>query len=118
MVTHIDSRSESKNIDVFFYHHSKSKNGKRLAKSIYKTFERKYKEFQPNRGYQGTLGPRGLYLINKTLPAMTYIEVGNIQNRKDQRRILDPDNRQALAKWISEGVIADYEASKRVTNKN
>ena len=40
---------------------------------------------------------------------MVYIEIGNIKNPKDQRRILDPDNRQALAKWISEGVLLDYE---------
>ena len=40
---------------------------------------------------------------------MTYIEIGNIRNKKDQHRILDYDNRQALAKWISEGVILDYE---------
>lgn len=41
---------------------------------------------------------------------MTFIEIGNIRNKKDQRRILDPDNRQALAKWISEGgVLLDYE---------
>ena len=39
---------------------------------------------------------------------MTYIEIGNIKNKKDQKRILEPDNRQALAKWISEGVILDY----------
>lgn len=40
---------------------------------------------------------------------MTFIEVGNIKNKKDQKRILEPDNRQALAKWISEGVLLDYE---------
>ena len=40
---------------------------------------------------------------------MTFIEIGNIANKEDQRRILDPDNRQALAKWISEGVLLDFE---------
>lgn len=113
LVTHIDSRSKGTNIDVFFYHHEKSKNGKRLAESIHQTFQKKYGKFQPNRGYKGTFEDRSeLYLVKNTLPAMAYIEVGNIRNKKDQRRILDPDNRQALAKWISEGVILDYEASK------
>ena len=41
---------------------------------------------------------------------MAYIEIGNLRNKKDQRRILDPDNRQALAKWITEGVLADYKS--------
>ena len=113
IVTHVDSRSKGTNIDVFFYHHEKSKNGKSLAESIHQTFEKKYAKFQPNRGYQGTFEDRSsLYMVKNTLPVMTYIEVGNIRSKKDQRRILDPDNRQALAKWISEGVIVDYEASK------
>ena len=110
IVTHVDSRSKGQNIDVFFYHHEKSTNGKRLAESIHKTFESKYKLYQPNRNYSGTFEDRtSLFLVKKTHPAMTFIEIGNIRNEKDQRRILDPDNRQALAKWISEGVILDYE---------
>lgn len=40
---------------------------------------------------------------------MTFIEIGNIRNKKDQRRILESENRQALAKWISEGILLDYE---------
>ncbi len=110
IVTHVDSRSKGQNIDVFFYHHEKSKNGKKLAESIHKTFEKKYKKYQPNRSYSGTFEDRtSLYMVKKTHPAMTFIEVGNIRSKKDQRRILDPDNRQALAKWISEGILLDYE---------
>lgn len=110
ILTHVDSRSKGQNIDVFFYHHEKSKNGKKLAESIHKTFEAKYKKFQPNRTYTGTFEDRtSLYLVKKTHPAMTFIEIGNIRNAKDQKRIVDPDNRQALAKWISEGILLDYE---------
>ena len=113
IVTHVDSRSKGQNIDVFFYHHEKSKNGKKLAESIHKTFQKKYKKYQPNRTYSGTFEDRtSLYLVKKTHPAMTFIEVGNIRNKKDQRRILEPDNRQALAKWISEGVILDFEGGE------
>lgn len=113
IVTHVDSRSKGQNIDVFFYHHAKSKNGKKLAESIHRTFQKKYKKYQPNRTYTGTFGDRTeLYLVRKTHPAMAYIEIGNIRNKKDQRRILAPDNRQALAKWISEGVILDFESGE------
>lgn len=113
IVTHVDSRSKGQNIDVFFYHHKNSKNGKKLAESIHKTFRKKYKKYQPNRTYTGTFGDRtGLYLVKKTHPAMAYIEIGNIRNKKDQKRILVPDNRQALAKWISEGVILDFESGE------
>ncbi|MGB5821399.1 MAG: N-acetylmuramoyl-L-alanine amidase [Saonia sp.] len=110
IVTHVDSRSRGQNIDVFFYHHEKSTNGKQLAESIHKTFIKKYGRYQPNRPYSGTFSDRSnLYLVKNTLPAMAYIEIGNIRNPKDQRRILDPDNRQALAKWIAEGVLLDFE---------
>jgi len=43
---------------------------------------------------------------------MAFIEIGNIQNEKDQKRIVVPENRQALAKWISEGVLLDYKQRK------
>ncbi len=113
IVTHVDSRSKGQNIDVFFYHHEKSKNGKKLAESIHKTFQKKYKKYQPNRTYSGTFEDRtSLYMVKKTHPAMTFIEIGNIRNKKDQIRILEPDNRQALAKWISEGVILDFEGGE------
>ncbi len=113
IVTHVDSRSVGQNIDVFFYHHEKSKNGKKLAESVHKTFQKKYKKYQPNRTYTGTFEDRtNLYLVKKTHPAMTFIEIGNIRNKKDQKRILVPDNRQALAKWISEGIILDYESGE------
>ena len=110
IVTHVDSRSVGQNIDVFFYYHENSKNGKKLAESIHTTFDAKYKKYQPNRSYAGTFEDRtSLYLVKKTHPAMTFIEIGNIMNAKDQVRIVDPDNRQALAKWISEGVLLDFE---------
>ncbi len=109
IVTHVDSRSVGKNIDVFFYHHKLSKNGKRLAKNIQNTFKNKYARYQPNREYTGAISTRNLYMVQNTLPPMTYIELGNIRNSKDQKRILDYENRDAMAKWIAEGLILDFE---------
>lgn len=107
--THVDSRSKGENIDVFFYYHEASKNGRRLAESIQNTFKQKYARYQPNRKYSGTVEQRSdLYIIKNTKPAVVYIEVGNLKSTKDQRRILDYENRDAMAKWIAEGVIADY----------
>lgn len=108
IVTHVDSRSKNKNIDVFFYHHKNSKSGKRLATNILESFKQKYAKHQPNRDYFGSVSSRGLYLIKNTFPPMVYIELGNIKNKKDQRRILDYENREALANWIFEGLLDDY----------
>ncbi len=114
IVTHVDSRSKGKNIDVFFYHHHNSKNGKRLAENIHKSFKEKYAKYQPNRIYSGSVKSRGLYLIKKTLPPMVYIELGNIKNKKDQKRILNYQNRKALAKWIFNGLLTDYQTHKNL----
>lgn len=105
----MDSKNVNKNIDVFFYHHKLSKNGKRLAQNIQNTFRQKYARYQPNREYSGAISTRSLYMVHNTLPAMTYIELGNIRNTKDQKRILDYENREAMAKWIAEGLILDYQ---------
>jgi len=111
IVTHVDSRSVGKNIDVFFYHHKNSTNGKRLANHIHQTFTEKYAEHQPNRIYSGTVTSRsGLYLVKNTYPPMVYIELGNIRNSKDQKRILNSDNREALANWIHLGLLSDFES--------
>jgi N-acetylmuramoyl-L-alanine amidase len=105
---HLDSRSMGENIDVFFYHHPKSKSGKRLATRMRDTFKEKYALFQPNRKYTGTVSDRNLYVLRNTKPTALFIELGNIRNTQDQRRFILKDNREALAKWISEGLSADF----------
>ncbi|WP_461492062.1 N-acetylmuramoyl-L-alanine amidase family protein, partial [Pontibacter sp. HJ8] len=84
---HVDSRSESQNIDVFFYHHENSPEGDRLAKNIHQTFTSKYKRYQPNREYSGNVSHRSsLYVVKYSHPPTVFIELGNIRNDKDQRR--------------------------------
>lgn len=110
---HVDSRSVGQNIDVFFYHNSNSAVGKRLAENIHKTFTSRYKRSQPNRPYSGTVSTRNsLYVVRNSHAPAVFLELGNIRNIKDQRRFVVPDNRQALANWICEGVINDYRTRK------
>ena len=109
LAIHIDSRSQSQNIDVFFYHHENSPSGKRLAETIHQTFTSKYSRHQPNRDYFGSVSPRSsLYVVKYSHPPTVFIELGNIRNDLDQRRFVIPDNRQALANWICEGILADF----------
>ncbi|MBK9213145.1 MAG: N-acetylmuramoyl-L-alanine amidase [Saprospiraceae bacterium] len=42
--------------------------------------------------------------MKNALPTSVYVELGNIQNTHDQKRILDPRNRQLLADWLFEGL--------------
>ena len=106
---HLDSRSKKQQLDVFFYHAKNSAEGKELAKTIRDTFDDHYNTHQPNRGFTGTVSTRNLYVLDNTAPIALFAELGNIQNTFDQRRFLDPDNRQALANWVCRGFIKDYE---------
>ena len=102
---HIDSRSEDKKIDLFFYHSPGSEAGKKVADKMLETVKEKYHTHQKERGYTGVVEERNLYSLRNALPLCIYIEVGNITNEFDQRRILIPNNRQALANWLTEGLM-------------
>ncbi len=109
---HVDARSKNKNIDVFFYHDARSKTGKKAATIMKNTFEEKYSAHQPGRGYHGTVSDRDLYVVANSLPVSLYIELGNIHHYRDQRRIMSPDNRQALANWMTEALVKDFKTNK------
>ena len=107
IMVHVDSyKNANHKVDTYFYHHKTSKSSKKLAESLQQTFKEKYNHFQKNRGYSGTVKTRNLYMINNTLPTAAYVELGNIQNAYDRRRLLDASNREALAKWLYEGIIS------------
>ncbi len=109
---HVDSRSQGKQSDVYFYHAPGSKQGKRLAERMRNTLESKYKRHQPGRGFKGTVSERNLYVLRNTQPAGVYLELGNIRNPRDQQRLVLENNRQALANWIAQAIVADYKAKK------
>ncbi len=109
---HVDSRSTNKNIDVFFYFHKGSINGERLASTMRNSIERKYQLKQPGRGYSGDVSTRQLYMLNKTMPTAVFVELGNIQHARDQQRLIFENNRQALARWMCDGVMEDFQEQK------
>jgi N-acetylmuramoyl-L-alanine amidase len=111
VVIHVDSRSIRENIDVFFYHDKASNTGKKLATTLMQTFEQKYAMHQPNRGYNGSVSERNLYVIKNSFPPSVFIELGNINHHRDQQRFIISDNRQAVANWLRDGLIADFSKS-------
>jgi len=108
VVIHVDSRSMNENIDVFFYYDKGSISGKNLANTLLQTFEQKYAVHQPNRGYSGSVSERNLYVMKNSVVPSVFIELGNINHVRDQKRIIIPDNRQAVANWLRDGLIEDY----------
>ncbi len=109
---HVDSRSQGQQTDVFFYNAPKSEKGKRLAKNLHATFVKKYSRHQPGRGFRGTVSERGLYVLQNTAPVAVFLELGNISNPRDQQRLVLQNNRQALANWITEGIVKDFKQGK------
>jgi len=104
VMIHIDSNNKGHRQDVYFYHHKTSKSSKKLAQSLQSTFKEKYNHFQKNRGYHGFVSTRNLYMLNYTLPTSVFVELANIRNSFDHKRIVIPSNREALAKWLFEGI--------------
>ena len=109
---HVDARATKKNIDIFFYHNAGSKFGERLATTMRNSIERKYQLKQPGRGYSGDVSTRHLYMLEKTIPTAVFIELGNINHARDQQRLIFENNRQALARWMCDGVMEDFQKSK------
>jgi len=105
VIIHVDSRPARSRQDVFFMHAKGSKKGKKLAKKLHQTFKEKYKIHRKNGRYDGTVAERNLYVLRKTHPPAVYVELANIQNPRDQKRIIKHSNRQALADWLMEGLI-------------
>jgi N-acetylmuramoyl-L-alanine amidase len=76
-----------------------------FANTLLSTIEEKYRIAQPGRGYDGSVSSRNLYMLKYTKPIGAYIELGNIQNPKDQVRLIESNNRQAIANWLTDGII-------------
>lgn len=108
IMIHLDSRGAGKRIDIFLYHFTKSVKGERLAKTMLSKFQQKYKLHQPKRGFEGTVSERNLYVLKMTNPPAVFLELGNIQNSLDCQRFLKVSNREAMAKWMAEGIYDDF----------
>ena len=101
---HVDSRSRSSRQDVFFCHYGLSAGGRTVAENIHNVFAEKYSRHRANGSYDGSIETRNLFILKNTMPKAVLIELANIQNTHDLKRIMLPGNRQALANWIFTGL--------------
>jgi N-acetylmuramoyl-L-alanine amidase len=108
MEIHVDSRIIDKRVDIYFYYRDKCSESEKLCNSLLNTIKRKYKLAQPGRGYQGNVSSRDLFTLRNTNIPASYVELGNIQNAEDQVRLIQPNNRQAIANWLFDGIISAY----------
>ncbi|MFN8428887.1 MAG: N-acetylmuramoyl-L-alanine amidase [Spirosomataceae bacterium] len=103
--THVDSRYTDHKVDIFFYYNENKPESKRLAEGMYSTIKDKYEAKQKGRGYNGEVKPRSLWTITASKAPVVFIELGNITNEYDRKRLLIPDNRQAIANWFLAGLL-------------
>ena len=66
----------------------------------------KYAKYRSNGQYDGTISTRDLHMLREVIPNTIYIELANIRNTHDQKRIVLESNRNALANWLYEGLIS------------
>lgn len=106
---HVDSRPDaSEQVDVYFLNKRNDKTGRLLSTSIRNVFTSKYST--RNRPYHGKVKSNNWLFVHRYsnhIPS-TFIELGNINNPLDQQRITLSSNREALATWITEGVLGSF----------
>ncbi len=102
---HVDSRKEHDRQDVFFYYQNDSEVSKKRARRIQEVFDEQYKRYRKDEEYSGTITARPLFVMRKSLAEAIFVELGNIQNSRDQKRILLSRNRQLLADWLYQGFL-------------
>ncbi len=102
---HVDAQTANFRQDVFFYHFEHSKSGKKLANAVQDVFQEKYARYRADGSYKGTVSTRNLYMLRIPYPTTLYVELANIKNELDRKRILPATNRQALANWLYEGLV-------------
>jgi N-acetylmuramoyl-L-alanine amidase len=101
---HIDSRGRNQQVDLFIYHQKGSEEGKTMANRLFKSIKNKYEIYRKNGQYDGTVTTRDLHMLRETKPTALFLELGNIRHPRDQQRIVLESNREALAKWLFEGL--------------
>jgi N-acetylmuramoyl-L-alanine amidase len=102
IVIHVDSRGRKEQTDTFLYFQNGNETSQKLAKKMHQTLEKKYERF---REYKGTLTTRDLHMLRETKPATVFVELGNIRNDFDRKRLMLKNNRKLLAQWLAEGFM-------------
>lgn len=104
---HIDSRNPKEQIDLFLYY-ADNPQSRLTSYTLRNEILKQYQKHQPNRGFIGNVSHRDLYILRQLNPPSIMVEVGNFQNLRDRERILNPNNRQAIANWMTNAFLEDY----------
>jgi N-acetylmuramoyl-L-alanine amidase len=101
---HIDSRDKLSAVDLFMYYFPGDFASEKLGKKVQNVFRKKYAAVRKHQPYEGKLEARDLHTLRETGGLRLFVEVGNIQHPRDQKRVVLPRNRQLIAEWLVEGL--------------
>jgi N-acetylmuramoyl-L-alanine amidase len=102
IVIHVDSRGRKEQTDTFLYYQNGKDESQKLAKKMQLTLQKKYERY---RDYNGSLTTRDLHMLRETKPTTVFVELGNIRNEFDRKRLMIKNNRKLLAQWLAEGFM-------------
>lgn len=107
LALHVDATGlkNEPQIDVHFVHATPAGYG--IGRTLSNTMKANYDRHQPGRGYRQRIERRNLYILKNTIPPAVLVELGNIRHRGDQYRLMKPGNRQALAEWLTQGILSE-----------
>lgn len=108
VVIHVDSDNKDVRTDMYFYHKENNDSSLNFVNNIHRTIKAKYAKYQKGRNYTGTVSARDLHMLRETKPTAAFIELGNIRNAYDQKRLIIYQNRDAIAKWLSDAMLAEF----------
>ena len=110
---HIDSFDDSKvGIDPYFFEQNNSAASKKLATAMRTVMKAKYGKHQPDKLFKERIREQNIKVLRDTKVPSVLVELANIQCPKNHERLLSPNNRAALANWMLEGFIKDYQSEK------
>ena len=99
---------DSKHFEVSIFHHGKSTEGERFAKSLQHIFNKNSIENEQKNFTEVFANSSNLYLVTNVLPPVTMIDIGDSRNPSIEERISISSQENVLTNIITNGVLTDY----------
>lgn len=99
---------QSKYFEVSIFHHGKSSQGERFAKSLQQIFNQNSIQNDQKDYTEVFANSTNLYLATNVLPPVTMIDIGDSKNPSIEERISINSREELLTNIITNGVLTDY----------
>lgn len=109
LVVRSNGSTSSRNLDVSIFHHDKSEEGQKFAENIQSVFRDNGIKSRSVENLADVFEDKNnLFLATNTLVPITIVEMGDFKSNQNQKKISVRSDKQALAKWLTNGLFKDY----------